>query len=697
MLNSQNILKNKPILSILLSIIIFTLIFLFSFDSLNKSFHNNSLRVSSETLRNNLSDEIVIIWIDERSLQRLGRFPFDRSVYIDVINNLNKRGASVIWIDLILADFTDSQTDNSLANTIDDAWNIVLWGAILWWNKLEKSLDIFYNWALSFGFFTQDYEKNYNVIHRFSPMRKLMLDWTKQFVDHFSISILKAYYYDLFKDKDILENIVFDEDYYYITQNKKIPFSGKWYNSLISFAPVSRFTEISFVDAYDEEQLDLVTKSISNNSWKDFDLKDKIILIWTTSKWLKDIFNTPNGVDYWVHVHANIINTILTNSYYTYFDENLELVLIFLLIIISLYLNLSKWWYIIVLSNIALVTIFTIWFPFFIYSLWFILNRPADLAFALVLSLLLSNIVKYLIENKNKTKVVKALSEYISKDIAQKILSNVWDVSLEWEKKKVSIFFSDIAGFTTISEKFTPEDLVHFLREYLWAMSNIIMDERWFIDKYEWDAIMALYWVFWYEESSSYDNCKAALLQQEKLRELNIRWKEVYKEELEVRMWIHSWDVIVWNIWAQGRKMEFTALWDNVNLTSRLEGVNKFYWTNICASEDIKNDVEDNFVFRYLDKIRVKGKTKPVNIYELIWFKDKVEPYKLDMIAEFEKALKLYFDKKFNEAETIFEKLTQAWDKPSGIFAKRCKSLSIKYEAEVPRENWDWVWEMKEK
>ncbi|MDD3646374.1 MAG: adenylate/guanylate cyclase domain-containing protein [Candidatus Gracilibacteria bacterium] len=693
MLNLQSLSKNKPLLSVLLSAVIFIFIFLFSFDSLNKAYHSSMLRLGSESLKSNFSDDIVIVGIDERSLQKLGRFPFDRSVYIDVINNLNNAGVSVIGIDLILADFTNDKTDNSLAQVIDEAGNIVLGGSILSGNKIEKPLDIFFSGALSFGFFTQDYERNYNVIHRFSPVRELMLNGTKQFVDHFSISILKAYYYALFKDKNILKEKKFDEEYYYITQNKKIPFSGKGYNSLISFAPVSRFTEISFIDAYDAEQLDLVLQSISGNGGKEFSLKDKIVLIGTTSKGLKDIFNTPNGVDYGVHVHANIINTVLTNSFYTYFNENLELILIFLLIITSFYLNLSKGGYIIVLSNIALVSIFLVVFPFFIYSLGFILNRPADLAFALVLSLLLSNIVKYLIENKNKAKVVKALSEYISKDIAQKILSSVGDVSLEGERKKVSIFFSDIAGFTTISEKFTPEDLVHFLREYLGAMSNIIMDDRGFIDKYEGDAIMALYGVFGFEESSSYDNCKVALLQQEKLRELNIRWKEVYGEELEVRMGIHSGDVIVGNIGAEGRKMEFTALGDNVNLASRLEGVNKFYGTHICASEDIKNEVGNNFVFRYLDKIRVKGKNSAVNIYELIGFKDKVEKYKLEMIAEFEKALYLYFDKKFEEAENIFEKLSQAGDKPSKVFIDRCKTF-MKAKSS---EDWDGVWEMKEK
>lgn len=321
------------------------------------------------------------------------------------------------------------------------------------------------------------------------------------------------------------------------------------------------------------------------------------------------------------------------------------------------------------------------------------LNYPTELILALLFSLTFSNILKYLLENRNKAVLVKALSEYISEDIAKKILSTTWDIKLDWDNKKISIFFSDIAWFTTISEKMDAQRLVEFLREYLWEMSNIIMDEKWFINKYEWDAIMALFWVFWYESTSTYDNCKSALLQQLRLKVLNKAWEKQFWQTLKVRMWIHTWEAIVWNIWAKWRKMEFTALWDSVNLASRLEWVNKFYWTYICVSQDAMLEVKDKFEFRKLDKIRVKWKNIPIEIYELLWEKWKISDFKKDIKNWFEKALELYFNKDFKKAWEIFKKLWEIWDPASLVFTRRC----LKFEISWVKDDWDWVWTMEEK
>jgi adenylate cyclase len=162
------------------------------------------------------------------------------------------------------------------------------------------------------------------------------------------------------------------------------------------------------------------------------------------------------------------------------------------------------------------------------------------------------------------------------------------------------------------------------LREYLSTLSNVIMDEKWFINKYEGDAIMALWWVFGNDEKASYSACESALRQQEILKELNKDWGNRGFPPIKVRMWMHVWDAIIGNIGAVGRKMEFTALWDNVNLASRLEGVNKFYGTYMCVSEAIYQEVKEYFVFRYLDKIRVKWKNIWVEKCLLFkWWKEK--------------------------------------------------------------------------
>jgi adenylate cyclase len=224
-------------------------------------------------------------------------------------------------------------------------------------------------------------------------------------------------------------------------------------------------------------------------------------------------------------------------------------------------------------------------------------------------------------------------------------------------------------------------------------MSNIIMDEKWFINKYEWDAIIALWWVFWKDSMESYQICLSSLEQQKRLKELNIEWWKRWFAEIKTRIWIHYWHAIIWNIWAEWRKMEFTALWDNVNLASRLEWVNKFYWTNICASEDIYKLEKEHFEFRYLDKIRVKWKENSIDIYELIALKWELSNKQKDLYLKFEEAIELYKDMKFEEAWKVFTLLSKWWDNPSTTYKQRCEV----FQKKSPKADWDRIWTMDDK
>ncbi len=681
--------KNRLFATFFLSIISFLMILSIIssnvFYWINKSVQGNLYKVIAKTHQDKVSKDIVIIKIDEYTLQNLWRFPFSRDVYIKLIENLNSLWVSIIWFDIIFADrWPDPKIDKDFADTIKKAWNIVFWWTILSWNFFEKPLKIFEKSVLTYGYFQPNVDKLTKVVYTFTPKAKLR-QWE---FNAFAIAVLKGYYYKTYNNKAYLNTTWYYDKNYFILKDKKIPLARKaGKDILINFSPSNNYQSYSFYDLYDSKSE--VYKKLKNN----WDLQNKIVIVWTTAKGIKDIFFTPLGITYGVYIHVNILNTILTKSYLYYFDKFLELIILYLLIVLAIYFNLSRSNYILVFSNIAIISIFIIIFPSIIVLNRYFLNYPTELIFSLLLALTTSNILKYLLENKNKSILVKALSEYISEDIAKKILSTTGEINLDWENKKISIFFSDIAWFTTISEKMSPEKLVEFLREYLWAMSNIIMDERWFINKYEWDAIMALYGVFGYEKTSTYDNCKAALLQQTKLKVLNKVWEKQFWEILKVRMWLHTWNAIVWNIWAKWRKMEFTALGDAVNLASRLEWVNKFYGTYICVSQDVVEEVWDKFEFRKLDKIRVKWKNIPIEIYELLWEKWKVSQLKMDIKTWFEKALEFYFNREFKKAWELFKKLWEIWDSASIVFQRRC----LKFEISWVKDDWDGVWTMEEK
>jgi len=686
-------LKDKKYLTLALSSAIFILIYLLSFllYPLDKIFQDNYYKFRQGFLNAKADSNIVVVEIDEKTLASLWRFPFDRTTYIPVIENLNKAWVSVIWVDIIFPDFSDKLSDLKLSRAIKKAWNIVLWYSLQKNNnertreqelKVVKPLALFDDNKFYAGLLNPIVDRKTQKVYEVRPFNKIKSDE----IEYFWIALVKAFYAKLFEDNSIIEQKWIYTDAYYSaipSRDIEIPLARPTDNRvLVNYLKLPKeknkanyeyFKTLSFIDVY-------------NNNIEE-DLTDKIIIIWATAEWIKDDFFTPVWYINWVYVHANFVNTMLTKNYLVYFNNILEWWVIFLLILLAVYLNLGTSGKYLFLSNIWIVILFGLIYPIIIFTP-LVLNYSVELFLWAFLAIITTNIIKYITEDKRKTKLMKALSEYVSKDIAQKVLETTWSINLEWEKKEITIFFSDIEGFTTISENLSPESLVHFLRFYLWEMSDVILDEQGFINKYEWDAIMALWWTFWEVENHSTKACIAALKQKVKLKSLNTKFVADGYWEIRVRMWLHKWEAIIWNIWSEWRKMEFTALWDSVNLASRLEWVNKNYWTEICVSDDVFTENQDKFEFRYLDKIRVKWKNKAVNIYELIALKNTLSPEQSQIITDFRRAIDLYYAKKFEQAQKIFEILRDLWDKPSITYVERCK----KYLENPPWEDWDFVW-----
>jgi len=694
--------KNKNIKVLILSSVIFLLVFtVFSawLNSLNKNIQHfkykikNNSNITRHYWRSN--PNIVMVKIDDITLEKLWRFPFDREKYIPVIENLTNAWAAVIWLDILFQDKTNEKSDDDFSKAIEKSWKVVIWVSRKNGYEITYPIDTIKKSVLWIGFFAPIVDSINKNVYSIEPFIYAKRYW---YIDNFAIKIYKAYYDYLYNKnyidyKSKINNWkleIFPWNKILLWENRKNIYDKKINNLLIAHVKTSKFKSKSFYQLYYKDQFD----KINNNNY----FKDKIVIIWATADGLKDTFFSPlEGEINGVYIHANVLNTILNKYNIKYFDKNIEKLIIFLLIIISVYFNYSVKWRVIFFSNLWIFSLFVIYALVLMLTTPLIPNYLVELILSLLLSTLLTNIDKYGIENKQKWKLNKALSEYVSKDIASEILSWAWKINLDWENKYVTIFFSDIEWFTSVSEKFSPERLVSFLREYLSNMSNIILDKKWFINKYEWDAIMALWWVFWKDNKGCYDDiysaCLSALEQQKRLKELNIIWKEKWFSEIKARIWIHSWDAIIWNIWSEGRKMEFTALWDSVNLASRLEWVNKFYYTYICVSEDVYIQTRKDFEYRFLDNITVKWKNKPIKIYELICLAEDVTDEILSLIKKFWYAIDLYLKKDFKSALSIFEELSKEGDKPSLTYIERC----MKYIKTPPVDNWDWVWKMEEK
>jgi adenylate cyclase len=303
--------------------------------------------------------------------------------------------------------------------------------------------------------------------------------------------------------------------------------------------------------------------------------------------------------------------------------------------------------------------------------------------------------VEYVTEGKQRRLMRAAFDKYMSSEVVEEIMRNPEAIKLGGEKKEITIFFSDIAGFTTISEKMSPEDLVTLLNRYLSAMTTIIKTtHRGNVNKYLGDGIMALFGAPLDDPKHASLACYAALDCQVELARLREVWKREGLPEIGARIGLNSGPCIVGNMGSEER-MEYTVTGDSVNLASRLEGASKYYDTLILigqrTAELAKNDVE----VREIDLLRVKGKKEPVVVFELLARKGRLDDKKRRVIDVYLEGLTAYKMRNFSTACARFSEAValDPSDGPSRVYLER----STNYRQMPPPVEWDGVYEMTSK
>jgi adenylate cyclase len=259
--------------------------------------------------------------------------------------------------------------------------------------------------------------------------------------------------------------------------------------------------------------------------------------------------------------------------------------------------------------------------------------------------------------------------------------------------KDLTIMFSDIRSFTTISEGLTPDELVQLLNEYLGEMTEILFEHWGTLDKYIGDAIMGFWGSPYPQEDHAIRACGAALRMGERLDELNEKWSAEGKRTLKIGVGLNSGPVNVGNM-GSDKRFAWTVMGDHVNLASRLEGQTKDYGVRVIISENTYAQVKDAFVAREIDRIKVKGKTQPVSIYELMGFIIDQDRY-VELMNLFASALDAYRRMEWQEAMDKFEELLTVYpgDGPSTALLHRCHHFMV----DAPEAGWDGVYEMKTK
>lgn len=307
---------------------------------------------------------------------------------------------------------------------------------------------------------------------------------------------------------------------------------------------------------------------------------------------------------------------------------------------------------------------------------------------AVSLSIVTALVVNYATEGRQKRFIKSAFKQYLSPSVIEQLIQHPERLKLGGERKILSIFFSDLEGFTSISEGLAPEELTALLNDYLSAMTNIVQEEGGTVDKYEGDAIIA----FWNAPLDVPEHAtravRAALRCQAHLSELRMGFKERIGKDMFMRIGINTGPAVVGNLGSHTR-FDYTMLGDTVNLAARLEGVNKQFGTYTMISQSTRDLLQDAFAVRELARVAVVGRKEPVTVYEPMFAAE--DEARKDLLKTFAKGLELFYKGDFPAAMEIFSAIRKL-DPAAAAYADKCQMMM-----ENQPQNWQGVWVMTSK
>ena len=301
---------------------------------------------------------------------------------------------------------------------------------------------------------------------------------------------------------------------------------------------------------------------------------------------------------------------------------------------------------------------------------------------------------RYMTEEREKKKIRGAFQYYLTASVVEEMLKDPDKLKLGGEKKDLTVLFSDIRGFTSISENMTPEGLVKLLNEYLTSMTDMVFKHDGLLDKYIGDAVMAVWGAPLDQPDHAKRACLTALDMLDELHRLQKKWSAEGLPVLNIGIGVNAGPMVVGNM-GSDRRFNYTVMGDSVNLGSRLEGLNKVYGTNIIVSQMTFEKIQEEFLGRELDLVRVKGKGLPVKIFELLAPRATASADQQVLAGVFHEALEEYRKRNWEKAKEILQSLLAKFphDGPAKIYLERCETLS----QNPPPADWDGVYTMTTK
>ena len=462
-----------------------------------------------------------------------------------------------------------------------------------------------------------------------------------------------------------------------------------------------RFQHLSYYDVY---------KGRVDNQF----YQGKVFILGSAAAALFDFVPGPHEENYpAVLIHATIIKNILADDYLVTLSEKKQQIIVILLALLCLILGLYFTSSISVALSIILMGVYTyIAYKYFQSGIYIGVSKQ-------LLAMLLTNItalvVQFYFENKEKNFINNAFKQYISPELIAAMVDNEIMPTLGGEKSNITAYFTDIASFSTFSEKIgDPSKLVELLNEYLTAMTDTLLANQGTLDKYEGDAIIAFFGAPMPLPNHAQSACETAVEMQKKLMKLRRKWANEGSKwpkvvhDMHMRIGINSGDIVTGNMGSTMRK-NYTMMGDAVNLAARLESAAKQYGAYIQISEDTQKHLEEGyFIYRSLDTIRVIGKSQPVKTFELL---EKVgcenEATLKELVGIWEKARACYLNMQWDDAIELFKQCLEiephhpdrdpgSKTTPSHVYIKRCEAYKITPPV-AEGEVWDGVFTATEK
>lgn len=581
--------------------------------------------------------EVIILGIDDKSLQTLGAWPWDRKIFAEITKKLDGYGTKAIVYDVLFLE--PRSGDHSFRESLLSADSKIILAS-----KFENN-----NYLSSFLVSTSS-DNIFSALSNVNPDVDGKVRKYPSSIEQNNLCILglgeKVFRILTFKTGKTCEEKT--QQYF------RYPLSVTTY-PLVD----------TLLDKVDSKKL-----------------QGKVIFIGSTSLDLEDHFIGMSGEKIpGVQVHASILTSLLNNEG----DRVLTNTEIISMIVLFIGVTLLLLYYIkTILGQIVALIITTIFLVLVSYV--FFLNHIIIPVPWLILSILVSggfnSLLRFFKERKRSENISLLFSKYVHKDVLRELMKSPESINLTGEKRYLTVLFSDLRGFTTLSESLSPEELTKVLNGYFSAMTPSVLEEHGTIDKFIGDAIMA----FWNAPLEVKNHEWHAVLSALRMQEALIKFNQDNNTSLVCGVGIHSGDAIVGNVGSKER-VNYTVLGDTVNLASRVESLTKKYGVKILITEEVKNKVDDkNILFRKLDVITVKGKSLPTVLYEVM----RIGADKLEIVKEYDVAFTHYQNGNFEKAKILFKKLGDAGDIPSSKMYERILTIS-----EV--KNWDGVWHFDEK